>query len=384
MNIVFIRNSFNVGGAEIYNIYLYTELSQYEDINCLFLSNNHKFINELQSLRAKTKYLNLSLAEVGTKKELLNFILYIPRYYWEYLRVFLQISKSFFINIICFESMTEKLFLSPFFCLIGTKVIWIEHGPLFDSQRSLFIKFLYRIISFFPHKIIAVSNHTNRDLINGGVKKEKIETIYIGISSNKYSDKFNHNKFKRSLNINKNDIVISYAGALNHDKGFKDFMLLVNCLTKKTKRIKFLVLGEGELAKWAQEYGRGNGIDSTLIFTGWVKQIKNYLNITDIFIFPTRCREGLPLVLLEASLAGCLVISSDTGGGSREVVVEGKTGFFYDFTQTEKICAFTYSTIKRIRNKEINQIRQNAKLNILDNFNFDINGRKFYELLNAI
>jgi glycosyltransferase involved in cell wall biosynthesis len=53
--------------------------------------------------------------------------------------------------------------------------------------------------------------------------------------------------------------------------------------------------------------------------------VAELLNRADIFCLPTYYREGLPRALVEASAAGCVIVTADVPG-CREVVVDGVNG----------------------------------------------------------
>ena len=65
--------------------------------------------------------------------------------------------------------------------------------------------------------------------------------------------------------------------------------------------------------------------NKNIIFTGKRDDINNLLYITDIFCLPSY-REGMPRSIIEAMASECAIIATDIRG-SREEVVEGKTGF---------------------------------------------------------
>ena len=62
-----------------------------------------------------------------------------------------------------------------------------------------------------------------------------------------------------------------------------------------------------------------------IIFTGYRSDIMDMMKASDLFVLPSVFTEGLPVVILEAMLAGKAVIASAVGG-SPEIVVDAKTG----------------------------------------------------------
>jgi glycosyltransferase involved in cell wall biosynthesis len=65
--------------------------------------------------------------------------------------------------------------------------------------------------------------------------------------------------------------------------------------------------------------------DGAIKWLGQRNDIVELLSRTDIFCLPTYYREGLPRALVEASAAGCAIVTADVPG-CREVVVDGLNG----------------------------------------------------------
>ena len=76
-----------------------------------------------------------------------------------------------------------------------------------------------------------------------------------------------------------------------------------------------LVLGTG--SKFNEYKSKYSNLPIT--FLGNVKNPLKYLNISDVFIFPSR-REGLGNSLIEAQFLGLSIISSDCPSGPKEII----------------------------------------------------------------
>ena len=97
-------------------------------------------------------------------------------------------------------------------------------------------------------------------------------------------------------------------------------------LVEKNSRVLDLGCGEGELLDDCKTLAKTLQIpDSRIYFLGYQKDIPKYLSISDVFIF-TSLREGLPRVIVEASILKVPVVTFQVEGAT-EVLENEKTGF---------------------------------------------------------
>lgn len=105
----------------------------------------------------------------------------------------------------------------------------------------------------------------------------------------------------------------------------QDTLLRVLALPKwRNRRIEVSFFGEGDRAEGLREFGAYLGL-SNVHFRGFVDDIREIWVDHHALVLPTRA-EGLPLVVVEAMLAGRVVITTDIGG-SAEVCDDDVTGF---------------------------------------------------------
>jgi glycosyltransferase involved in cell wall biosynthesis len=71
-------------------------------------------------------------------------------------------------------------------------------------------------------------------------------------------------------------------------------------------------------------YVKNNGLQDNVIFTGNVSNVSEYLQASDIFVFPTE-REAFGVSLIEAMACGLPVISTAVGG-VKDIIKHRKNG----------------------------------------------------------
>jgi glycosyltransferase involved in cell wall biosynthesis len=112
---------------------------------------------------------------------------------------------------------------------------------------------------------------------------------------------------------------IGFAGRLAESKGVN---MLIQ-LAKELPDIVFKVAGSGEL-----ENGLYGEMPKNIEFLGHLDErgMRAFYRGCKVLIFPSKCYEGMPIVLLEAMQQGIPVICSRLGG-LPDIVVNGETGF---------------------------------------------------------
>ena len=88
-----------------------------------------------------------------------------------------------------------------------------------------------------------------------------------------------------------------------------------------------------ELRYLAEKYE----IDDNVTFMGWVEDIHELLNKSDIFILPSQ-NEGLPRSLLEAAAMKLPLIATPAGGAT-DIVKDGSTGYIVEFEDPDDLAA---------------------------------------------
>lgn len=105
-------------------------------------------------------------------------------------------------------------------------------------------------------------------------------------------------------------LVVGNTGRLTGQKN-QAFLMDVFSAVKKVRRDAVLLLvGEGELKRSLERKADELGIRSSVIFAGSVPDVEDYLQVMDVFVFPS-LYEGLPLSMVEAQAAGLPCIASD-------------------------------------------------------------------------
>lgn len=113
------------------------------------------------------------------------------------------------------------------------------------------------------------------------------------------------------------------ASALTPDRGFDVLFEALSLLTEEQRSRFKLTLAGKPPNKWGAEWWKNfreehknSSVWNMIEQVGWISsaEMQNLLSKQDVLIFPSTRGEGMPLIMQEAMLSGCLVISSGSGG----------------------------------------------------------------------
>jgi len=193
-------------------------------------------------------------------------------------------------------------------------MIFIEHNVEYlikEQTRSRYIplfKQLEKLLCKYSKKIIVVSEIDKKRLYKLSVKSNKIFVIENGFDEKKfYPNSKNNQKVREQWNVG-NSPMILFDGKLNYPPNREAlFFIYYNIMTKVLEKVpgaKFMVVGGGLDVKF---------IHPSLIFTGLVDNIEDYLNAADVIIVPIVSGGGTRIKIIEAIGCGKTVITTSKG-----------------------------------------------------------------------
>jgi len=181
----------------------------------------------------------------------------------------------------------------------------------FGKARTLLFIWIERLLGVFTDRIIVVSENLKKELLRLRVSRSgKITVVLLGLELQKY------------LNINKDGIShrdyqsIGIVGRLVPIKNHRFFLNLVKALKDRTdikRPLRFFIIGDGYLHRELEDYARRLGVSSSVVFTGWKRDLTGIYADLDIVVL-TSLNEGTPVSLIEAMAAGKPVIATNVGG----------------------------------------------------------------------
>lgn len=114
------------------------------------------------------------------------------------------------------------------------------------------------------------------------------------------------------------EVIVLMAGRLEKEKNFILGIRAWKEVVKKLPKAGLVILGSGSekdrLKKIAKELGLAGSSGSTVVFEDWIgsEVLISYYKTADLFL-NTSLFEGYGMTLVEATAAGCTIISTDVG-----------------------------------------------------------------------
>jgi glycosyltransferase involved in cell wall biosynthesis len=175
-------------------------------------------------------------------------------------------------------------------------------------------------------------------LIGSSIKhivKERVgDVIEIpnGVDIVRFNPDVSSDEIKKRHNL-RDEKVILFVGALDKAHQFKGVEILIKAFSKlKYKKAILMIVGEGGLKDYYQNFAKGIGVSKKIIFTGRVsdQDLQKYYALSDLLVLPSTTRgEIFGLVLIEAMACGKPVIATNLPG-VRTVVDNRKNGFLVE------------------------------------------------------
>jgi len=176
-----------------------------------------------------------------------------------------------------------------------------------------------------------------------------------------------------------------YAGRLIKEKGVYDFIYLAEKLKGKYPNCRFWVVGfidEGNPSSLTSIELDELSSSGIIEYKGKTDNIVEYLNASDIMIFPSTYREGMPRILLEAASCSMPIVTYDVPG-CREVVTDGYNGYLCDPGNREQLIDVC-EQILNMQQSEIVQLGDNGRGMATSNFSIELVNNHYTTLLKEI
>ncbi len=253
--------------------------------------------------------------------------------------------KTIFVSNINYANVLSCIFFNN---LRNFKLILIERTPLqelriFFNLKDFFKKnFIYFLIKIFYKKAdIIIGNSFGVSSFIKSKLNLPIQTIYPIINYKKVKKKYN------------NKLQISWIGRDSNEKRILDFLKSLSLIKNKDITIN-IVCDQNIRIKYKSLIHIKNFRKINFYQYSLVKNfIENIYKKTDIYV-STSVFEGFPNTIVEAVLNKCLVITSDSYGGCRDIIKNNNHGLLFktkDYEELAKKINFALNNFKDCKKK---------------------------------
>jgi glycosyltransferase involved in cell wall biosynthesis/SAM-dependent methyltransferase len=207
--------------------------------------------------------------------------------------------------------------------LCGVPHVWHLHeliGLNPDLVPLLSPAAFFSLADLLTDKFVAVSQSVETQ-VRRFVQTEKTAVIYNGL------DAFAARPRRREIfGLDENTPVVSFVGTLSNTKGVLSLIDAARVVLQKYPAVKFALAGaEGSASDVLEQRLREEPAGRAFRLLGLRKDAADVIASSDVFVLPSLA-DSMPLVVLEAMLAGKPVVATRSGGAA-EIVLDGETGF---------------------------------------------------------
>lgn len=237
----------------------------------------------------------------------------------------LRIIKKQKPDIIHSWSSMANIYSLPIAKMLGVKFIT---SVIADSPKNL----TYRNKAYFRARLVfpfadKITSNSLAGLKAYKAPAQKSICIYNGFDDNRLSSLEEKADLKQQLGIQHETIVGMVAG-FETRKDYATFINAARQVLASDPQTVFLLIGDGHLRNEMMQLVPEDQ-NRNIRFLGKIHNVESYINLFDIAVLCTNTdvhQEGISNAILEYMALQKPVIATE-GGGTNEIVVDGKTGF---------------------------------------------------------
>ena len=179
------------------------------------------------------------------------------------------------------------------------------------------------------------------ELLNA--KHEHTMILYPGIDIATLEKYTQAEKDNRIFRRQEGQIIFSTVSRLVKRKGIDLAIRMLAELAETQESVRYYIAGSGEEKETLQKLVKHLNAEQFIIFLNDISHEEKYelLKTSDFFLFPNHSSgnndfEGFGISCIEASFFGNIIIGG-SHGGVKEAVIDGETGFLFDFDDAGSI-----------------------------------------------
>lgn len=281
----------HIGGVSNLLLLIIAEFNDdnFEHHICYF-GSDETLIRKFQGLNVHIHKIEHS-SNLGWFKTLFHFNQFVKIHNFDIIHSHLMLDR--YITGIC--SFFNKI---PIVTTVHTTNIPSDHKKIIPALKLKFEDFLGKKTTT---KFIAISETVKSIAIKyRKIPENNILTIYSGIKIQP----------PKSRKLSKEKIKMISVGRFIESKGFLDLIEVVRLLREKNILVNLTLIGQGPMDSILKKKVKELQLDNQVFFTGFIQNVGEYLNQSDIYITATK-EEGFSIATVEALSHSLPVITYD-------------------------------------------------------------------------
>jgi len=370
MRIIYIINSFHVGGAEVQLVSLVQNVrKKVDDVAVLSLYPHEELAEDLISSGIEVHFLNMK-----------SF-----RSFFQALIQAKKIINSFQPDVIHSHMYHSNIFSRLLKVLArDPQLVNTAHN---SWEGSRFRYFLYRISAGLADFVSIVSQEGYESHIKyKATPKHKLEKIPNGIDTEIFKpDSDFRLKKRQELGVGDEFLFVS-VGWLSEQKNYENALKAIAAI-KNDKRINFrhLIIGKApggsDNHKKLEQMTRELNIDDMVNLIGHRNDVQEILKAANGYL-SSSAWEGMPIVLLEAAASALPIVATDVGD-CRAIVRDGVNGFLVPPRDHEELAA-AMTKILELSPESLSKFSENSRKHIIENFSIDSVANKWIDIYSSL
>lgn len=237
--------------------------------------------------------------------------------------------------------------ITPKAGLLSMTAAWIARVPIrmhtftglvFPTQKGLMKKLFIttdKLVCQMATHVYPEGQGVKNDLISNKITNKPLKVLANGNVNGIDTEYFNSIHFtdidnqilRKKLNIQPQDFIFVFVGRLVGDKGINELVsAFIEISIKSINETKLVLVGsyEHDLDHLSINTLDAINDNANIITTGFQEDIRPFLAISDVFVFPSY-REGFPNVVMQAGAMNLPCIVTDISG-CNEIIEENNNG----------------------------------------------------------
>ena len=205
--------------------------------------------------------------------------------------------------------------------------VYTEHNVWKRYHRATY----WGNVMTFPRSdhVFAVSDHVRESIdYPPGLRwrcKPPVETLFHGIDQEAVSRWASQDGVREELGIPASAPVVGTVANLKAHKRLDSMIAAADIVRRQVPDVRFVIVGTGPLETALRDQAAREGLDRTVLFTGFREDAQRVASVFDVFALSSE-HEGLSIALIEAMALGKPAVVTRVGGLA-EVVTDGVEGF---------------------------------------------------------
>ena len=265
----------------------------------------------------------------------------------------------------------------------GLKKIGISHRSL---PFRLFLGFRNMVLKR-ADAFSAISTEIASEWTSSGIPSDKIHLIPNAVDTQRFVPVEPAEKIalRKKLNLQQNATIAIYTGRLVSYKGLPLLLKVWNDIRHKHESVLLILAGTGGLdihncEDILREYVKANGLENQVLFTGAVQNVPEYLQASDLFVFPTE-NDAFPSSIVEAMACGLPVVTTPVGA-IKTIVTDRQTGLLIQPGNAEQL--FQALDVMLSDDVLASQLGQAARISVQDQYSAETVTKKYLVLFQSL